>query len=286
MENQKEILESLSIQLNSPCKLISATSVPGGDINQSFKIQTNLGRFFVKENNAEGLPEMFQKEAAGLEELSKTNFKIPKVIVVNDHFLILEWLEISSKDDKEYWRKFGVNLAKMHQLTANYFGLETDNYIGSLPQLNSKKTSWTDFFIQNRLEIQVKMALDSGKVSGNLPSLFERLYCNLENLFPKEKSSLLHGDLWSGNIMRTKENTPAIFDPAVCYGHREMDLSMTRLFGGFNPEMYNAYEDIFPLESGYSERAELYDLYPLMVHVNLFGGGYVRQVEQILARFT
>ena len=241
---------------------------------------------FRKRKQRRGTPEMFQKEAAGLEELSKANFKIPKVIVVNDHFLILEWLEISSKDDKEYWRNFGVNLAKMHQLTANYFGLEMDNYIGSLPQLNSKKTSWTDFFIENRLEIQVKMALDSGKVSGNLPSLFERLYYNLENLFPKEKSSLLHGDLWSGNIMRTKENTPAIFDPAVYYGHREMDLSMTRLFGGFNSEMYNAYEDIFPLESGYDERVELYNLYPLMVHVNLFGGGYVRQVEQILARFT
>jgi len=276
--------ELLTSELGQECIVSGTAPVHGGDINACSKLTTNLGLYFVKQNSGHSYPNMFRNEANGLKALSTSSFKIPQVILAGDDFLVLEWLE-KEKPSSTFWTQFGQSLAKMHQIQDSQFGFEEDNYIGSLTQSNARKNDWASFFIENRIEIQVKLAVDRGQLSKHLLGKFEQLYSRVEHWFPVEKPSLLHGDLWGGNAMCSLEDKPTLFDPAVYYGHREMDLAMTKLFGGFSAEMYRAYDRVFPLEKGFEERVNLCNLYPLLVHVNLFGGGYAYQVEQILKRF-
>lgn len=286
MKNLNVILESLFEKQKIKVFAENHSSVHGGDINSAYKLSTNHGEFFVKENDGTRFPKMFMKESNGLKTLTQSPFKVPQVILEKENFLVLEWLEKEREEPIEYWRKRGTSLAELHQITNENFGFSEDNYIGSLPQINTRKENWSAFFIENRLEYQVKLGLDDGRISKDLVMKFEKLYYKFENLFPIEKPSLLHGDLWSGNVMNVIGNTPAIFDPAVYFGHREMDLAMTKLFGGFHRGMYEAYQVSNPLEVGFEERVGLCNLYPLMVHVNLFGGAYEVQVNQILNRLV
>jgi fructosamine-3-kinase len=165
------------------------------------------------------------------------------------------------------------------------FGLDHENYIGSLTQINSVKSDWLDFYINERLGYQLKMAVDHGKLGSGTVQDFEQFYVFLESFLPSEAPSLLHGDLWGGNLMIGSAGEPVIFDPAVYYGNREVDLAMTRLFGGFSSRFYETYNEEFPLLPGYEDRIDVYQLYPLLVHVNLFGGGYISQVKSILNQF-
>ncbi|MEM9024402.1 MAG: fructosamine kinase family protein, partial [Bacteroidota bacterium] len=164
--------------------------------------------------------------------------------------------------------------------------LERNNYIGSLPQTNTPRPDWTSFFIEQRLEAQCRMARDAGAIGPELLRAFDRAFHRLDGFFPEEPAALLHGDLWMGNFLCTSDGKPMLIDPAVYGGHREMDLAMTRLFGGFAPAFYQSYADTYPLENGWEERVPIANLYPLMVHVNLFGGHYVQQVAQCLRRFA
>ncbi len=186
---------------------------------------------------------------------------------------------------KGFWEDFGTRLANMHRHTSDVFGLDHPNYIGSLPQSNKTQKSWIDFFVEERLEAQLRLARDAGRVERELGRWFQALYTHLPDLFPEEPPALLHGDLWSGNFMVGTDGRAAIVDPAVYYGHRYMDLGMSKLFGGFAPAFYRAYEDAYPLEKGWREGIEIANLYPLMVHVNLFGGGYLSSVKTILRKF-
>ena len=232
---------------------------------------------------------MFDSEARGLTLLRKGQaITIPKVIGVSEdtenQFILLEFIE-QGPQSKSYWKDLGSRLATMHKATNDFFGLDHNNYIGSLRQFNDNSETWIDFFANQRLNVQLKLAVDSGLAGSQMMKSFESLYAKLDSLLPEEKPALLHGDLWSGNIITTRNGEPCLIDPAVYYGNREADLAMTKLFGSFPREFYDAYIDTYPLLPGYENRFELYNLYPLLVHLNLFGVQYKSPITGILSRF-
>lgn len=275
----------------SPSIIIkSLTAVAGGSINEAFRIETTSGNFFIKFNLEKKFPGMFMAEKRGLEILREANcIQVPKVLSINETggytYLLLEYIS-SIEPVRDFWQIFGQQLASMHRKTSGVFGLDHDNYIGSLAQSNKNHETWIEFIVSERLDPQTKMAFEDGKINRTDIRQLEKLYNKLEGLLPVESPSMLHGDLWSGNMMVGKDGKPCIFDPAVYYGHRETDIAMTRLFGGFPDLFYESYNHWWPLENGWKERIPLNQLYPLLVHVNLFGGGYMSQVRQIVSKFV
>ncbi|HTL80765.1 MAG TPA: fructosamine kinase family protein [Bacteroidia bacterium] len=266
--------------------IIIKIPVSGGSINQCWKVQTGEGWYFLKENSSEKFPGMFEAEMKGLQLLRATNtFVVPEPVSCYSEkgkaFLKLEFLERGGNND---WNQAGELLAKLHRNSNEKFGLDHDNYIGSLPQSNAKHDSWEEFFSLERILPQVKRGRDEGRLDKKVSTAAENFCKQIGDIFPVEKPALLHGDLWSGNFFFSTKG-PAVFDPAVYFGHREMDLAMTKLFGGFNEDFYAGYENEFPLEKKWKTRIDYCNLYPLLVHVNLFGGGYVGDVKQILSRF-
>lgn len=262
----------------------------GGSINESFKLVTTNGNYFLKRNNSNKFPSMFEKEAEGLKLLRTfTQFKVPEVIFTGSRngfdFLVIEYLQKENKN-QTFWKAFGQNLANMHKQTHTQFGMGHDNYIGSLNQTNSFKKTWAEFFVSERLVPLISIATKEGKLEIDDVKRVEKLCYKIPEIFPIEPPALLHGDLWSGNYLCSTASTPCIFDPSIYYGHREMDLAMMQLFGGFHTDTFKTYQEIYPLETNWKERVDICNLYPLLVHVNIFGGNYVKQVKQILAKFT
>ena len=283
------VLKTLQNHLGLNIELNSTKSVGGGDINEAYNLNTSVGDFFVKKNSASRYPQMFKKEALGLKLLAEANeISVPEVITFGETddvaFLVLKYIVSSSKSNT-FWDDFGKQLAKLHKHSSDHFGLGHDNYIGSLPQPNRKHDNWVDFFREERLGFQVKMARDRGNIGNDTVRAFGRFYRKLDEIFPVEPPSLIHGDLWGGNYMVDQNGRAVIIDPAVYYGHREMDLGMSQLFGGFSAEFYQSYHEEYPLEKGWQQRLDYCNLYPLMVHVNLFGGGYLNSVKSILGKF-
>lgn len=261
-------------------------TVNGGSINKAFLVSTKKGTYFIKHNASDKLPGYFETEAQGLELIKKTNtVKTPEVLKVisdeKDTFLIEEFIERGIVASL-FVHEFGKDLARMHKTTADYYGLDYDNYIGTLHQNNKKEKSWIDFFIVNRIEPQLKLLSDSGKANNSLSKKFKSLFQKLNSLIPPSPPSLLHGDLWSENWLIGKDNRAYIFDPAVYYGHREADIAMTKLFGGFNRDFYTGYNIEWPLEKGWELRTDIFNLYPLLVHANLFDTYYLIEVNRIL----
>jgi fructosamine-3-kinase len=280
-EIKRSIITQLGDALNTTITVNGESSIVGGCINNAIKINTNKGDFFVKWNT-NSKANMFQSEYHGLKVLKDTNtIRIPNVLCFDDDFLILEFIPPSNPNNA-FWKVFGQKLALMHKQTHSKFGLDFDNYIGSLHLDNTQNKNWTEFFIQNRLQAQLSI----GNFSGTLLSDFDKLFQKLPNLFPNERPALLHGDLWSGNFLAKNGNTPMLIDPAIYYGNREMDIAMSKLFGGFNSDFYFAYNESHPLENGWEERIQICNLYPLLVHVNLFGGSYRNQVKNILSYYV
>lgn len=279
------IQRQIQSQLNADIK--SLTSVHGGDINQAEKVVLDSGStLFVKWNN--DAPEsMFEAEAKGLELLkgAGTKLQIPGVHSVHNNFLVLDWIEEGGGREQSAY-EFGRELAKLHKNTADSFGLDHDNFIGRLHQSNTKHATWADFFALERIEPQVKMGIEAGKLTRSLLKEVEGFYKKLGSIFPTEKPALIHGDLWGGNYMFTKNGGTSIYDPAVYYGHREMELAMTRLFGGFSADFYQGYNEEYKLEGGFDSRVTICNLYPILVHANLFGGSYCRQAENIIKRYA
>ncbi|SMD36414.1 Fructosamine-3-kinase [Reichenbachiella faecimaris] len=260
--------------------------IGGGCIHQAGVFQHNHQNYFIKWNS--NASEMFEAETKGLVLLKNTNsIDVPEVIgqgaVGNIDYLCLEYIE-SRQTSPDFWESFGQGLAELHKHTANSFGLGHDNFIGSLRQINKKHLDWTDFFINERLIPQLKMARDKGFIDDQVNAKFDLLFKKLPHLIPNERPSLLHGDLWSGNFLVGDQGQPVIFDPAAYYGHREAEIAFTGLFGGFDDRFYENYETAYPLQPGYKERVGIFNLYPLLVHVNLFGLAYLSQVKQILAK--
>lgn len=268
----------------------TALPVSGGDINQARRLETPHGRFFLKLNTTGHAHHMFAAEAQGLQRMANTHaLRIPNVIgcssVGSMGWLLMEWIE-SEHRRPDFWQNFGASLATMHRTRGAYFGLNHDNFIGSLPQSNTQHENWVEFYIAERLQPQVKMALQSNKFNTSDQRNFEHLYRQLPQILPEESPALIHGDLWSGNFLADELGAPVLIDPAVCFASREMDIAMSLLFGGFDQAFYDAYHDTYPLLPGWEERVDLYQLYYLLVHVNLFGGGYVGSVRRILPRFV
>ncbi|MBW6497828.1 MAG: fructosamine kinase family protein [Bacteroidales bacterium] len=265
------------------------TPVGGGCINDAHVVTTDRGSFFVKYNHARRYPGMFEAEARGLEVLKNAaELSVPEVVGTGQAddraFLILDYID-SRPQEKNFWENFGRGLARLHKHSNQHFGLEHSNYIGSLPQRNAFRESWTEFFVNERIRPQLHFSRESGKTDKDLEKKFERLFARLGEFFPAEPPALLHGDLWSGNYMTGSHGEAVIIDPAVYFGHRYMDLGMSKLFGGFAPEFYRAYHDEYPLDPNWQQGIEIANLYPLMVHVNLFGGGYLGSVNSILGGF-
>ncbi|MFT3681835.1 MAG: fructosamine kinase family protein [Ferruginibacter sp.] len=267
----------------------SVYPVHGGDINDAYCIITGTKKYSLKTNNAPGFPSMFEKEAAGLTALkNSTNLIIPAVIKYNvlnqEQYLLLEWIEKEKQTSVAAWENFGNKLAQLHQLPQSYYGWKEDNYIGSLVQANTQHNNWHNFYSECRIVPLAKQLFDKGSFTKNDIAAAESFCNKLENLFPAESPALLHGDLWSGNMMFTAAG-PAIYDPAVYYGHREMDIGMSALFGGFDEQFYAAYHNTYPLEKGWQQRLPLTQLYPLLVHAVLFGGHYIRASALIVEKF-
>jgi protein-ribulosamine 3-kinase len=263
--------------------------IGGGCINEAYSLNTNIGRYYIKYNSAGSFPGMFEKEAAGLKLLSETGtIEIPEVISTGEigtyTFLLLQCIE-SETPGRNFWNDFGTKLAELHRNTADNFGLEYDNYIGSLVQYNKPHPDFLSFFISQRIEPQLKIARNKRAFSQSDIRYFDSLFNSLHNIIPVEKPALIHGDLWNGNFMVTAAGSPCLIDPAVYYGHRESDIAMTQLFGGFQPEFYQAYNQAWPMEKEWQKRMDIFNLYPLLVHVNLFGGGYAGQVLRIIRQF-
>ncbi len=282
----KYIRDILELELKEKVNKLQRCS--GGSINDVIECQTNNFHVALKINEAKKFPKMFDKEAKGLKLLSSTPFRIPKILKQGTFqkwsYLILEF--INDKGASYSNKKLGENLAKMHSITSNHFGLESDNYIGSIPQQNSLKKSWLSFYIEMRLQPLVKICFDQNRLNKGDIRLFEKLYLELDKIIPKEVPALLHGDLWQGNIISDEYSEPTLIDPAVYYGHREMDLSMLLLFGSISEQTIETYNDIFPLEKNWKERTDIHQLYPLLVHLTLFGESYLKPIQVIVGKYT
>lgn len=286
--NWQAISEQIEAVTGQPFKVMSAHALSGGDINSAFRLQGGGKSYFVKLNRAD-LVTMFEAEFAGLQDIARTQtVRVPAPVVCGktpEHsFLVLENLELGSPN-KASDRLLGQQLALMHRQQQPYFGWHRDNTIGSTLQLNSQSNDWLTFWREQRLGFQLKLAADKG-YGGKLQADGERLCCAMAALFDNylPQPSLLHGDLWAGNAGADKQGVPVIFDPASYYGDREADLAMTELFGGFGKDFYAAYQAVWPLDHGYGVRKTFYNLYHILNHLNLFGGGYSRQAESMMAR--
>jgi len=279
----KEIIEN---ELSE--SIIKIAPLSGGDINEVFKITTQNNTYVLKINSLSIHPKMFVKEKLGLQSISLTGAKTPDLIKIfsnsQNQFLILEYIEEESTT-KSFWKNFATSLVKIHKTSNKRFGLEYDNYIGSLSQNNAQKRTWEQFFIENRINPLVKQAFDKNLLNINYLSSFESLFKKLNEILPTEPPSLVHGDLWSGNLLKGKGQTPVFIDPAIYYGNREMDIAMTQMFGGFDKDYINYYNDWFPLESGWQQRIEIHNLYPNLVHLILFGSSYLRGIEKVIKKF-
>jgi protein-ribulosamine 3-kinase len=263
-----------------------AAGLGGGSINDAYEVTLGNGsRIFVKthRNPPAG---MFEAEARGLRWLAKASaIRVPGVVAVSDArpaFLALELLS-PARRRSDFDEQLGRSLAALHAFGALSFGLDHDNFIGRLAQSNTPDDDWPSFYWGSRLEPQLRLATDRGLIDAQTRSRFAALSIALPELVgPEEPPSRLHGDLWAGNLHVDELGAPCVIDPAVYGGHREVDLAMMRLFGGFGPRVFAAYEEVFPLAEGAPSRVPLYQLYPLLVHVNLFGGSYVGSVKQAL----
>ncbi len=258
--------------------------VGGGSINRAYALVDGEVAFFVKINKADQIG-MFEAEARGLKQIHRTNtIRVPDPVCWGTQdgsaYLVMEWLDLGYGTHRS-WEEMGRNLAAMHRVGSDRgFGWEFDNTIGATPQKNPWTQSWIDFWVEHRLGHQFQLAQQQG---GRFPQQ-EKLLAAVPKLLEGHtpQSSLVHGDLWTGNAAVTKLEEPVIFDPAVYYGDREVDLAMTELFGSFPNDFYRAYNQAFPLEPGYSLRKTLYNLYHILNHFNLFGSSYESQANRMI----
>lgn len=281
--SKQELQNLLQKYLDKKIVIESITPVSGGDICETFKVNCQKESYFLKLHQP-SMYSMLSCEANCLEALSSSNTirtPIPLAHGITDNysFLLLEHLELINRGNH---KDLGIALANLHQHTQDDFGWIENNWIGSTPQCNSKSSDWIAFWRDNRLGYQTKLA-EKNHASKSLIKNCEKLMSCFDCLFYSysPKASLLHGDLWSGNFSFLKDGTPVIFDPASYYGDREADLAMTQLFGGFNQDFYSAYDEQFQINEGYNVRKDFYNLYHVLNHFNLFGGGYASQAEQL-----
>ena len=264
--------------------IANTKSVSGGCINQGYKISGNSTDYFVKLNQASQV-EMFAAEALGLKQMYATQtITVPQPIcwgtADSSSYIVLQWLDLG-KGNNESWTEMGRQLAAMHRQGTNQnFGFEINNTIGSTPQINTWMDNWADFFAQQRIGYQLKLANRNG---GSFPDTNRVVDAVKDKLTDRQpEASIVHGDLWAGNAAIAVDSTPVIIDPATYYGDRETDIAMTELFGGFPAAFYHGYNEAWQLDSGYQQRKSVYNLYHVLNHFNLFGSGYANQAKRII----
>jgi len=270
---------------------ISITPVGGGSINETYRLETPGSRLFCKVNSSSEYPHLFALEKSGLEEVARQKLiRTPEVIDCFEwngyQVLLLEWIGEGQRTDK-FWNTFGLQLAALHQCTRENFGLHENNYMGSVPQVNHSSSSWPDFLVQQRLLPVIRMCTDKNLLTEKHRQKFEKLFTQIPELFENSnRPSLVHGDLWSGNFMCDENSQPVLIDPAVYYGHPSVDLAMSTLFGGFNKAFYDSYHHVSAFPKNYKEQWQVCNLYPLLIHLFLFGSSYLRQIEATLDGFA
>ncbi|MTI30390.1 fructosamine kinase family protein [Xanthovirga aplysinae] len=280
--------EVLRQKLQPTVKLLGFSPVGGGCISQAMKLETSHGNFFIKWQDESNLA-LFEAEVDGLKRLEDSGAVcVPRVLGIGQidqqAFILMAYL-VPGRAVRSYWEDLGTSLAKLHRNSGVTFGLIKDNFIGSLPQLNQPSENWLTFFINQRLEVQLKLALENSLIDLAFLKKFRSIYPLFNGIFPNESPSLLHGDLWSGNVIIGPEGKACLIDPAVYYGNREAEIAFTKLFGGFELGFYQSYHQSFPLQPDFKTREGIYNLYPLLVHVNLFGTSYLPGIKQIIHRF-
>ncbi len=285
MKNQ--IYQIIESELKT--KVDYVRSIGGGCINDAEIISDEKGNSYFLKKNLYSPSDMFFKEANGLNELRKANvIRVPAPILVNEKFLLMEYIRSSSKS-KNFDENFGRAFAHLHKFTTNHFGFYEDNYIGSTPQKNisndEEKNDWTKFYWNNRIMFQFRLLEKAGYADDRMRKLIRNIEDHIDEILAGSENipSLLHGDLWSGNYIIDDNGEACLIDPAVYYGNREADLAMTKLFGGFSSTFYKSYQEEFPLPVGYEYRENIYKLYHVMNHLNLFGGGYYSQTISLLS---
>ena len=255
-----------------PYKIIR---LQGGDINQVYHCFMKNNQLVVKVNIAGKFPNMFEKEKKGLKLLEQSNFKIPKILSIGSFrkldYLILEYIKPGKAMN---WKNFGENLANLHLITNEKFGLAYDNYIGSINQINTYENNWLNFYTNHRIIQLMIMARNKNLLNSQDCKKIESICNSFKNIIPNTLPSLVHGDLWSGNLFFSENGSPVLIDPAVYFGHPEIDWAMLDLFGNYPEHSFEIYNEINPLEVGFKERKAIHQLYPLLVHLVLFGKTY------------
>jgi fructosamine-3-kinase len=282
-------LEAIKKQCGLDQTPIFKNQLSGGDINEVFLIDVNGQKWVVKKNESDRFPKMLEQESRALNYMAEntTAFYSKPIKTFTEgkyQYLLLEYVQ-KAENTSIGQQNLGIELAKQHKVSNNEFGWKEDNYIGSLHQSNKYKETWAEFYAVQRILAQIRTAFDQGIVDNSFIKKTERYCAKLEEIFPKEKPSLLHGDLWGGNYFIADNNIPFLYDPAVYFGHREMDISMTMLFGGFTNEFYKAYDQAYALEKGWEWRVPHGQLYPNLVHLNLFGRAYLGAVSNVIDKF-
>ncbi len=278
IETAKQIIKQ---ELNSNIKELS--QLGGGSINSVFLVELEKSKIVLKINDSLRFPGMFENEKKGLLKLNASGVQTPQVIFErskdNLAFLALEYIPNGNFGN---WELFGEKLAALHTNKNEFFGLDYDNYIGSLRQVNKKENNWKGFYSNQRLLHLTKFAFDKELLSKTDSKKMEELCNKLDTYLPFAKPSLIHGDLWSGNLIFDGQGKPVFIDPAIYYGHPEMDWAMLSLFGSYPETAIKSYCNIIPLENNYFEREKIYQLYPLLVHLILFGRSYYRDISETL----
>lgn len=286
MKVWQEISAQIATTTHSQFSIEASVLLGGGCINRAYCVSGNNQRYFLKLNTSDSFA-MFGAEAAGLMEIFHSQtLLVPEPICYGQNaefaWLVLEYISLGS-GNRDSLTNLGLQLAAMHRTTSKQFGWIRDNTIGKTPQINTPSANWLEFWRTQRLGYQLNLAKVNG-FGGKLQILGERLLGDLDKLLTSSPTpSLLHGDLWGGNYVFDTMNNPVVFDPAVYYGDREADIAMTELFGGFPADFYSAYRHDYPLDSGYNVRRIVYNLYHILNHLNLFGGSYGHQAEQMMA---
>jgi fructosamine-3-kinase len=285
-----DIAAQISQATGKDFEIKNRRSVGGGCINQSYALIGSADTYFVKLNQASQL-QMFEAEALGLKEMYETKtIRIPKPIcwgiAADFAFIVLEWLELGGRASADIAEQMGRQLAAMHQAkppqgSNGKFGWHHNNTIGSTPQINDWREDWAEFFTEYRLRYQFQLAQRRG---GTFPGQDKLLAIAPQLIDRQPQPSLVHGDLWGGNASVTTEGEPVLLDPATYVGDREVDLAMTELFGGFSTPFYRGYNEAWPLDEGYKRRKPLYNLYHILNHFNIFGGGYGSQASHTIDR--
>ncbi|MCL6523799.1 MAG: fructosamine kinase family protein [Thermoflavifilum sp.] len=280
------IAHELSARWQSPVRILQAESVAGGDIHHAYCLHTDRGTLFVKTHTHPQAYRMFVCEFHALQAIANTHaIRVPEPILYHQaqgrSFLVMNFLE-KGKPLPHFWEIFAEQLAALHRVTYERYGWEEDNFIGWLPQANRWMDHWPTFYAEQRLAPLLKQAFDQQLLSKADLHVGEQLLRRCSELLPNDRPSLLHGDLWGGNFLVSDNGMPAIFDPASYFGHREMDIAMADLFGGFDRRFFEAYATVGSLEARWRQRLRVYQLYYLLVHLILFGRTYYRRVMDIL----